>query len=147
MSYSGRFVTARPPSKRQTPARTQPTVPSVSNSSKLAAMPTLTPAAALAAFHKLLAGWSIAPAPAWRMLTGLGYQAGSLTDAQAVRVAHLIAIDAAMKKIGGQPVGIWMTTGNMAPVFSGSSPMAYLTRGGQTAYATLLRQVERWATM
>ena len=81
------------------------------------------------------------------MLTGLGYQAGSLTDDQAVRVAHLVAIDGAMKQIGGQPVGIWMTTGNMAPVLSGASPMAYLTRGGPTAYATLLRQVERWAAM
>ena len=85
--------------------------------------------------------------PAWRMLTGLGYQAGSLTDDQVMGVAHLIAIDAAMKPISGQPVGAWMTTGNMAPVFNGSSPMAYLTRGGQTAYATLLRQVERWAAM
>ena len=64
------------------------------------------------------------------MLTGLGYQAGSLTDDQAVRVAHLIAIDAAMKRIGGQPVGAWMTTGNMAPVLSGSSPIVYLTRSG-----------------
>lgn len=81
------------------------------------------------------------------MLTDLGYQAGSLTDDQALRVAHLVTIDAAMKQIGGQPVGTWMTTGNMAPLLNGASPMAYQTRGGSTAYAALLRQVQRWAAM
>lgn len=52
-----------------------------------------------------------------------------------------------MKQIGGQTVGLWMTTGNMAPLLSGSSLIAYLACGGQTTIAALLRQVERWAAM
>ena len=81
------------------------------------------------------------------MLTGVGYQAGSLTEAQAERVAHLVAIDAGMRTIGGQSVGDWMVKGNPAAVTSGSAPVDYLTRHGTTGYAALLQQVQRWVAM
>ena len=81
------------------------------------------------------------------MLTGVGYQAGSLTEAQAERVAHLVAIDEGMRIIGGQPVGDWMVKGNSAAVFSGSAPVDYLTRHGSAGYAALLRQVQCWMAM
>ena len=63
--------------------------------------------------------------------SNLGPTNPALTDAVAGRIKALRDVD----------------PGNMAPVLSGSSPIAYLTRGGLPAYATLLRQVERWAVM
>ena len=144
-SHSGRIVYAPPPSKRAVPAKAS------SSSAKAAARPSgatwpqLTPVVALAAFNALIAAWAMPPARAWRMLTGVGWQAGSLTDDQAVRVAHLVAIDTGMRAIGGQPVGTWMVTGNPAPLLAGAAPVDYLAKRGMAGYVALLRQVQRWA--
>jgi hypothetical protein len=60
------------------------------------------------AFLGLLQVWKLAPARGWRMLTGLGYRAGSLTPDQIARVQHLMAIDAGMRTIKGDAVGEWL---------------------------------------
>ncbi len=147
ISHSGRIVYAKPPAKRR------PIVRAASSPSKAVAVPSdhaapqFAPAIALATFHKLSETWAMPPAWAWRMLTGVGWQAGSLTEDQAVRVAHLVAIDAAMKAIGGQTVGTWMVTGNPAPLLGGAAPVDYLAKRGMAGYAALLRQVQRWTEM
>ena len=81
------------------------------------------------------------------MLTGRPSAPSSLTADQALRVSYLVAIDPGMRDIGGRPVGTCLVASNAAPVFSGSSPLAYLTRQQTPGYAALLRQVERWMTM
>ena len=45
---------------------------------------------AIAAFLDLLASWRLAPACGWRMVTGFGYRAASLTLDQIARVQHLL---------------------------------------------------------
>ena len=107
----------------------------------------LTSSGAIAAFVDLLATWKLAPARGWRMLTGLGYRAGSLTPDQIARVQHLAAIDAGMCTIRGDTVGEWMVASNGAAVLSGSSPVDFLTREGTFGYATRARQVAVWARM
>jgi hypothetical protein len=71
-------------------------------------LPPLTSSAAIEAFLELLQGWKLPPAQAWRMLTGVGYRAGSLTPDQIVRVQHLVAIDTGMRLIKGDGAGEWM---------------------------------------
>ncbi len=102
---------------------------------------------AIDAFLELLKAWKLAPARGWRMLTGLGYRAGSLTPDQIARVEHLVAIDVGMRAIKGDRVGEWMVAGNGAAVLSGSSPIDFLTRSGTVGYAALARQVGIWARM
>ena len=53
----------------------------------------LTSSKAIAAFLELLATWKLAPARGWRMLTGLGYRAGSLTPDQIARVSDPIVAE------------------------------------------------------
>ena len=107
----------------------------------------MTSSEAIAAFLGLLATWRLAPARGWRMLTGLGYRAGSLTPDQIGRVQHLVAIDAGMRIIRGDTIGEWMVTSNGSAVLSGSSPVDFLTRAGTPGYVTLARQVRIWARM
>ncbi len=102
---------------------------------------------AIDAFLGLLQGWKMAPARAWRMLTGLGYRAGSLTPDQITRVQHLIAIDAGMRTIKRDRVGEWMVAGNTLAVTSGAAPVDFLARAGTSGYASLARQVGIWAKM
>ena len=141
-----RIVYAPPPGKRPAPRR-------VTTAAKAVSAPAQHPTAALtssggiAAFLDLLAVWKLAPARGWRMLTGLGYRAGSLTPDQIARVQHLVAIDAGMRAIRGDTVGEWMVTSNGSAVLSGSSPVDFLTRAGTLGYATLARQVRIWARM
>ncbi len=99
-----RSVYARPPGKRAAPPR------SVALDRRAAEVtsehpPVLTSSGAIAAFLELLAAWKLPPARGWRMLTGLGYRAGSLTPDQIARVQHLVAIDAGMRGIRGDAVG------------------------------------------
>jgi hypothetical protein len=65
------------------------------------------------AFLGLLQTWKLSPARGWRILTGLGYRAGSLTFDQLARVQHLVAIDAGMRTIKCDAVGDWMVAGNV----------------------------------
>ena len=64
----------------------------------------MTSSAAITAFLELLAVWKLAPSCGWRMLTGLGYRAGSLTSDQIARVQHLVTINAGMRTIRGDTV-------------------------------------------
>ena len=110
-------------------------------------VPALTSSASIAAFLEMLRTWNLPPARAWRMLTGVGYRAGSLTADQIARVHHLVAIDVGMRTIKGAGVGEWMVAGNGSAVTSGSSPIDFLTRAGTGGYAALARQVGIWARM
>ena len=95
-------------------------------------------------FTELIADWRMPPARAWRMLTGVGYAAGSLTPEQIQRVEILVLVDLAMRGSVEGSVGDWLTTPNAAPLFSGSAPADYLTKLGQPGYVGLLRQVAHW---
>ena len=110
-------------------------------------MAALTSSTAIDAFLALLQAWKLPPARCWRMLTGVGYRAGSLTPDQIQRVQHLVAIDAGMRTIKGDAVGEWLMAGNGSAVLSGSSPIDFLTRAGTPGYAALARQVAIWARM
>ena len=143
-----RIVYAPPPGKRPAPRR----VPVMDKRPEIEPEPlkaTLTSSTAIIAFLELLRGWKLAPAPArgWRMLTGLGYRAGSLTPDQITRVQYLVAIDAGMRTIKGEEVSEWLVAGNGSGVTSGASPMDFLTRAGTPGYAALARQVGIWARM
>ena len=120
-----RIVRASPPGKRSAPRRvtTLPRNLSAPPAPPSAAPAALSSLAAIDAFLDLLRGWKLPPARGWRMLTGLGYRAGSLTPDQIARVQHLIEIDAGMRTIRGDTVGEWMVTGNGSAVTSGSSPV------------------------
>ena len=144
---AARIVYATRPGKRPpAPRRTTTAAKAVSAPAQ---QPTIamTSSEAIAAFLELLATWRLAPARGWRMLTGLGYRAGSLTPDQIGRVQHLVAIDAGMRIIRGDTIGEWMVVGNGAAVLSGSAPVDFLTRAGTLGYATLARQVGIWARM
>ena len=106
--------------------------------------PALASPEALRVFRALIADWRVPPARAWRMLTGVGYQAGSLTPDQVQRVEILAMVDQAMQGTVVGSVGEWMEKPNTAPIFAGSAPMDYLARLGQPGYEALLRQVVRW---
>ena len=141
-----RIVYAPPPGKRPTPRRTTTAAKTVSAPAQQSTA-VLTSSAAITAFLELLATWNLAPARGWRMLTGLGYRAGSLTPDQIGRVQYLAAIDAGMRAIRGDTVGEWMVASNGSAVLSGSSPVDYLTGAGTPGYVMLARQVEIWARM
>jgi hypothetical protein len=137
-----RIVYAKPPGKSLASYQARP-------STKRTTAPPEPPRAvlssstALQAFHDLLLAWKLPPARGWRMLTGVGWQAGSLTSDQIARVEHLVAIDAGLRAIRMSP-GEWMVTANPAPVLSGSAPVDYLTRAGTRGYEALAQQVDRW---
>ena len=107
----------------------------------------MTSSAAIEAFLELIRAWKLPPARGWRMLTGVGYGAGSLTPDQIARVEHLLAIDVGMRTIRSETVGEWMVAGNGSAVMSGASPVDFLTRAGTAGYAALARQVAPWARM
>jgi hypothetical protein len=145
-----RIVYAPPPGKRPAPRRTAPVVdkrPQITSESPATPVAVLTSSTAIEAYLALLKSWKLAPSRGWRMLTGLGYRAGSLTPDQITRVQHLMAIDAGMRTIKGAAVGEWMVVGNGSGVTSGASPVDFLTRAGTTGYAALARQVGIWARM
>ena len=143
-----RIVYAPSPGKR--PASRRVTTPA-KGTAAVAETPSVAPAlsssAAIAAFLKLIEQWRLPPARCWRMLTGVGYRAGSLTTDQIARMQHLISIDAGMRAIKGDAVGEWMVAGNGAAVLSGSSPIDFLTRAGTSGYAALAKQVATWERM
>jgi hypothetical protein len=140
-----RIVYARPPGTRPAPRRAV----TVGKSAEVTieAPPPLTSSAAIDAFLELLRGWKLPPARGWRMLTGVGYRAGSLTPDQIARVQHLVEIDTGMWLIKGDGVGEWMVAGNPAAVLSGASPVDFLTRAGTRGYEALARQVDQWVRM
>ena len=141
-----RIVYAPPPGTRPAPRRVamEDKRPQAAPEPPTAA---LTSSKAIDAFLGLLRVWKLAPARGWRMLTGLGYRAGSLTPDQIARVQHLMAIDAGMSAIKGDRVGEWMVANNGAAITSGSSPIDFLARAGTMGYAALARQVADWARM
>jgi hypothetical protein len=145
-----RIVYAPPPGTRPAPRRVAPVAdkrPQAAPEPPTAPAVALTSSTAIDAFLRLLQAWKLPPARGWRMLTGLGYRAGSLTPDQIQRVQHLVAIDANMRTIKGDAVGEWMVTGNGSAVTSGASPVDFLTRAGTVGYAALARQVGIWARM
>ena len=145
-----RIVYAPSPGKRPAPRRTAPAVdrrPQAIPEPPTDVAAALTSSTAIHAFLGLLKAWKMPPARGWRMLTGLGYRAGSLTVDQITRVQHLVAIDAGMRAIKGDAVGEWMVAGNGSAVLSGSPPVDFLTRAGTVGYAALARQVGIWARM
>ena len=147
---SARIVYALPPGKRPASRRAAPVTdkrPKAALEPPTAPAAALTSSAAINAFLDLLKAWKLAPSRGWRMLTGLGYRAGSLTPDQIARVEHLMAIDAGMRTIKGDAVGEWLVAGNGSAVLSGSSPIDFLTRAGTVGYAALSRQVAIWARM
>ena len=109
--------------------------------------PTLSSSAAIDAFLDLLRVWKMPPARGWRMLTGLGYRAGSLTSGQIVKVQHLMAISASMRSVLGEAAGEWMVAPNDAAGLAGRAPVDFLMQVGAPGYAALERQVANWATM
>ena len=148
--HPARIVYAPPPGKRPAPRRVPPVVdkgPRATPKPLAAPVAALTSSAAITAFLELLRGWKLAPDRGWRMLTGLGYRAGSLTADQIARVQHLVAIDAGMRTIKGETVGEWLVAGNGSAVTSGAAPVDFLTRAGTVGYAALARQVGIWARM
>ncbi len=104
----------------------------------------LPPSDALEAFAGMVRDWQMPPGRAWRMLTGQSKALAVLTEDQAFRVAHLLAIDRGMREIGGKPVGEWLAQRNPAPLFGNTAPVDYLARRGMPGYLDLLRQVRRW---
>jgi hypothetical protein len=79
------------------------------------------------------------------MLTGVGWQAGSLSTDQIGRVTQLVESDTIMRGLAVGSVGEWMVTPNAVQVLGGASPIDYLTRRGAPGYAVLLRQAQQWA--
>ncbi len=142
-----RIVTALPPSKRPAPRlpALRVTRPAMAPAEPRAVA--LLSSQAIAAVLNLIGQWKLPPARVWRMLTGVGYSAGSLTPDQIARVQHLIAINTGMREILGDKVGEWMVTSNPAAVLSGSAPIDFLTRAGTRGYAALARQVGQWVRM
>jgi hypothetical protein len=142
-----RIVYAPPPGKRPAPRRAAPVVDKRPQAALEPLKGALTSSTAIHAFLGLIKAWKLPPARGWRMLTGLGYRAGSLTPDQITRVQHLLAIDAGMRTIKGDRVGEWLTAGNGSAITSGTSPVDFLTRSGTVGYAALARQVGIWARM
>jgi hypothetical protein len=145
-----RVVYAPLPGKRPAPRRAAPVVdkrPQATLVPPTAHPVALTSSTAIDAFLGLLQAWKLPPARAWRMLTGVGYRARSLTPDQIARVQHLAAIDTGMRSIKGHGVNEWMVTGNGAAVLSGSSPVDYLARSGTRGYEALARQVSQWVKL
>ena len=139
-----RVVYARPPSKSPPPRRA-PTARLPPASPAAAEPPTvaLTSQAAIQAFLDLIRAWKLPPSRGWRMLTGVGWQAGSLTSDQVARVQHLVAINAGLRAMKLDP-GEWMVMPNPAPVLAGSARVDYLTRTGTRGCEALARQIDRW---
>lgn len=106
--------------------------------------PALTSTAALRVFRALIAEWRLPPARAWRMLTGVGYQAGALSAEQIQHVEILAMVNQAMQGVAVGSVGEWLVTPNAAPLFAGRAPADYLTKLGQPGYVGLMRQVLHW---
>jgi hypothetical protein len=144
---AARIVYAPPPGKRPAPRRAAPVVDKRPQDVPEPPTAPLTSSTAINAFLELLRAWKLATARGWRMLTGLGYRAGSLTPDQIQRVQHLVAIDAGMRAIKGDAVGEWLVVGHGSGVTSGASPVDFLTRAGTTGYTALARQVGIWARM
>ena len=144
---TARIVYAPPPGKRPAPRRGAPSVDKRPQAALKPLKGALTSSTAIDAFLGLIKAWKLPPARGWRMLTGLGYRAGSLTPDQITRVQPLVAIDAGMRGIKGDAVGEWLVTGNGSAVTSGASPIDFLTRAGTVGYAALSRQVGIWARM
>jgi hypothetical protein len=144
-----RIVYAPPPGKRPAPRRVATAAKRTPTPIELPSptAPALSSSAAIDTFLDLLRAWKFAPARGWRMLTGLGYRAGSLTPDQIARVQHLVAIDAGMRAIKGDRVGEWMVAGNALVVTSEASPVDFLTGAGTVGYVALARQVGIWARM
>ena len=140
-----RIVYACPPGRNLAPRRAVPAGRAAEAAS--GPVPPLTSSAAIAAFLELIRRWKLPPSRCWRMLTGVGYRARSLTPDQIARVQHLIAIDAGMRTVRGDDVGEWMVTGNGAAMLFGSSPIDFLTHAGIVGYAALAWQVGIWARM
>ena len=141
-----RIVTAQPPGRRFAPLR------SLAEARRDVVAPApdasaLTGNGAIDAFLGLIERWRMPPARAWRMLTGVGHRAGSLSPEQVGRVEALLAIDDAMQGIALGSIGDWMVKGNAAPLFGGAAPADYLTRMGGPGYVAVLRQVLRWKTL
>ena len=106
--------------------------------------PALASSDAIGVFLALIAEWRLPPARAWLMLTGLGYQADSLSAEQVQLVEILVLVNKAMQGNVVGSVGEWMTRPNAAPLFAGSAPVDYLARLGQPGYVALFRQVLQW---
>ncbi len=104
---TARIVYAPPPGKRPAPRRGAPSVDKRPQAALKPLKGALTSSTAIDAFLELLQAWKLASARGWRMLTGLGCRAGSLTPDQIARVQHLVAIDAAIRTIKGNAVGDW----------------------------------------
>jgi hypothetical protein len=107
-----RIVTALPPGNRPAPRRIVPVAGKRPQTAPEPPTAPLTSSTAIDAFLGLIEAWKLPPARGWRMLTGLGYRAGSLTPDQIQRVQHLVAIDAGMRAIKGDAVGEWLVAGN-----------------------------------
>ena len=142
-----RIVYAPPPGKRPAPRRLAPSIDKRPQAALGPLKGALTSSTAIDAFLGLIKAWKLPPARGWRMLTGLGYRAGSLTADQITRVQHLVAIDAGMRAIKGNAVGEWIVAGNGSGVTSGAAPVDFLTRSGTVGYAALAQQVGIWARM
>jgi hypothetical protein len=102
------IVYALPPGKRPAPRRAALLVDKLSQAAPEPPTAALTSSTGIDAFLGLIKTWKLSPARGWRMLTGLGYRAGSLTPDQIARVQHLVAIDTGMRTIKDDSVGNWM---------------------------------------
>jgi hypothetical protein len=134
---TARIVYAPPPGKRLAPRRAVTVGKAAEVTTE--ALPPLTSSSAVEAFLELIRLWKLPPPRGWRMLTGVGYRAGSLTPDQIARVQHLVVIDTGMRLIKGDAVSEWMVAGNGAAVLSGASPDDFLTRAGTRGYEALAR--------
>ena len=83
--------------------------------------------------------------PRRQSVTGVGYQAGSLSPEHVSRAATLVELDKLMRRIATGSVGEWMAEPSRAPLLGGSAPADYLTKRGGRGYAELLRQAQHWA--
>ena len=129
-----RIVYATPPGKRPARRRVAPVADKRLQDRPEPPTAALTSSTAIDAFLDLLRTWKLPPARGWRMLSGLGYRAGSLTPDQIARVQHLVAINTGMRTIKGDAVGEWLVASNGSAVTSGAAPVDFLTRAGTTGY-------------
>ena len=102
---------------------------------------------AAAAFFNIIETWKIRDADARALLGGVsngGFyalksgQGKTLDEDRLRRISYLIGIFKALNILHGQDLADrWMQLPNSNRIFGGSTPLAYLVRGGMPAFQTL----------
>ena len=104
------------------------------------------------AFFNIIETWKIRDADARALLGGVsngGFyalksgQGKTLDEDRLRRISYLIGIFKALNILHGQDLADrWMQLPNSNRIFGGSTPLAYLVRGGMPAFQTLRRLLD-----